>query len=75
MVRSWKVESCEGIGDHVRKDEQIIDEIEVHMTKSQEMMKKTINSLDRMLNSKAGNIIFYTIMFAILLFMILYKLT
>lgn len=53
----------------------ILGDMEKNMTKGKAMMIKTMNKLDDVLNSRAGNVIFYTILFILLVFMFLYKWT
>ena len=64
-----------GIGDQVKEDNKIISNIDTKMSKGQQMMIKTMNKLDDVLNSRTGNVIFYTIVFVLLVFMALYKWT
>lgn len=63
------------IGDQVKEDNVILGDMEKNMTKGKAMMIKTMNKLDDVLNSRAGNVIFYTILFILLVFMFLYKWT
>ena len=64
-----------GIGDQVKEDNELIGSMEKNMAKGKQMMIKTMNKLDAVLNSKSGNIIFYSIIFILIVFMILYKWT
>ena len=63
------------IGEQVKEDNDLIGSMQVNMVKGKEMMIKTMNKLDKVLNSKSGNIIFYTIVFILIVFMVLYKAT
>ena len=60
------------IGEQVKEDNDLIGSMQVNMVKGKEMMIKTMNKLDKVLNSKSGNIIFYTIVFILIVFMVLY---
>jgi len=65
----------QGIGEQVKEDNRVIGGMERNMIQGKQMMIKTMNKLDQVLNSKSGNIIFYTIFFILLVFMVLYKWT
>lgn len=64
-----------GIGEQVKEDSELMGSMEQNMMKGKQMMIKTMNKLDAVLNSKTGNIVFYTVVFMLLVFMILYKWT
>ena len=64
----------EGIGEQVKRDNTLLSSMELKMIQGKQMMIKTVNKLDDILNSRAGNVIFYTILFIIIVFMILFLL-
>ena len=64
-----------GIGQQVKDDNALLSDMERNILKGKELMIKTMNKLDAVLNSKSGNIIFYTIVFIVFVFMFLYKWT
>ncbi len=63
------------IGHQLKEDNQLLSNMEKNILRGKQMMIKTMNKLDAVLNSKSGNIIFYTIIFIVLVFMVLYKWT
>ena len=73
--RSPSVIPSTDMKENTMQDAKIIQDLNTKFSKAQQLMKDTLIKVDKLLNSKTGNIVFYSVIFFLIVFMILYRIS